>query len=432
MSEKMIKKNIFHLITFGLWLLLTPLALIVMLYSFMMLYAEPYLGWNWMSLLIVASMTYAPLLVTTLVIFVRRHGAKQKWSKGDVGILHVAQVVTLALASVGIWAITNAATKKAPTLFPLHDPDATYTIIIQGDYYTLRYTPTRQTALNTYQSCRWEGRQSICADEHYSEATAFLGRVPADIATYVGKKVTVTGDFVYGSPACAHTTTTCTPTKAIVLNLNSVVTSSHTLQDVSWDTTPLATYRNDKFGFTLEYPREWNLVAREHDIQADAREYQQKCASGEINGCGGMRWPDYQVRFYQDGVHAFDVNIHVIPLADLMNGKENAGFTFVVQRVNTNPDFTTGATFAISESTNQHLQDTLAFIPTTKPLGCLWLPDFVAVDVTRPGMDRSIYEKATAYYYDQVQKNCTMKDIYHGDGPNIPFASLADCQQQCM
>lgn len=191
-------------------------------------------------------------------------------------------------------------------------------------------------------------------------------------------------------------------------------------------------YQNDKFGFEIKYPKEWSLTAKEHDIQADYREYIRKCDSGEIDGCGGSRWPDYQLEFYNKGKNYFNVSIHVIPLAEYLGGKENGGFTYSVQRVNYNTNISESPTYYISESMEQMLQDSLVFITPSKPLSCLWIPDFVGVDVSRPRIDKSIYNMAKAYYYDNKKNTCQTKDLYYGDGPNIPFSSIDECQKSCI
>jgi hypothetical protein len=191
-------------------------------------------------------------------------------------------------------------------------------------------------------------------------------------------------------------------------------------------------YKNDKFGFEIKYPQEWSLTVKEHDIQADYREYIRKCDSSEIDGCGGSRWSDYQLEFYNNGKHYFNVSIHVIPLAQYLGGRENDGFTYSVHKINYNTNISQTPTYYITDSMVKQLQDSMSFIKPVRPLGCLWIPDFVGVDISRPGVDKSIYNTTKAYYYDSKKSSCQTKDIYYGDGPNIPFSSIGECQKSCI
>lgn len=194
----------------------------------------------------------------------------------------------------------------------------------------------------------------------------------------------------------------------------------------------LGHYQNDKFGFEINYPQEWSLTAKEYDIQTDYRKYLRKCESGEIDGCGGSRWPDYQLEFYNNDKHYFNVNIHVIPLAQYLGGKENSGFTYSVQKINYNTNIAQTPTYYITDSMVELLQESLSFINPARPLGCLWIPDFVGIDISRPGINKSIYSTAKAYYYDNKKNSCQSEDIYYGDGPNIPFSSIDECQKSCV
>lgn len=222
--------------------------------------------------------------------------------------------------------------------------------------------------------------------------------------------------------------------QSTLLPSSQLVVSSPSPESTSSDSGSFqqGSYQNNKFGFKLNYPQELNLTAQEYDIQADQREYIRRCDSGELEGCGGARWPDYEVRFYnQNDQHYFNVRIHVIPVAQFFGGKEYQNFTYRVQRVAyTRPE--DKPQYYISESTKEQIEDSLSFFTPTQPLSCLWLPDFIAIDTSKPGINLSSYDYATGYYFNQDTSKCQLAELYYGSGPNIPFQSMEECQQACV
>jgi len=189
-------------------------------------------------------------------------------------------------------------------------------------------------------------------------------------------------------------------------------------------------YKNDKYGFEIKLPSSLKVNAIDYDIQSDQREYIRKCDSGEIDGCGGSRWPDYQVKF-QDGLQQtlFTVDIHVIPVVQYLGGKENNGFTYYVSAgQNTQGEFMPGVTETVIDS----IENSLSFISAENPVQCLWTPEFVAVDINRPVIDKNIYSQASGYYFDQKTQHCAPISLYHGDGPNIPFQEMQSCTSTCV
>jgi len=212
--------------------------------------------------------------------------------------------------------------------------------------------------------------------------------------------------------------------------------------------TTLETYTSEKFGFSLQYPRELEITAAEYDLQADQREYNIMCSAEEAE-CGGGRWPDYQIRFYNtDNLPVFTVDIHVIPMAEYFGGKEHNGFTFSVRKIYQIYDFTNHkpgdpyltkditknvADARITEKLITQIESSLTFTKPTKPLSCLWTPEFVGVDVTKPGINPALYEEASGYLYNSEIKSCEEFSIYVSERArsNIPFQSLAECLSAC-
>ena len=240
----------------------------------------------------------------------------------------------------------------------------------------------------------------------------------------------VAGYFGFHNYQLRQQLTKVQPTSSAIVEDNSLSqkpTSSDT-------TTPLlGHYQNDKFGFKINHPQDWNITAKEYDIQADQREYQRKCSSGELDGCGGSRWPDYRVELYnQNSQHYLNVDIHVIPVAENLGGKEYQGFTYILYRTNYNKNPEEAPKYYVSESIDKQIENTLTFYSPPQPLGCLWLPDFVSVDVNRVGIDKSTYNHGSGYYFNKTKKSCQNTELYYGDHPNIPFNSLDDCQKSCV
>lgn len=218
--------------------------------------------------------------------------------------------------------------------------------------------------------------------------------------------------------------------KSLAQNQNQTTQNNTNQYGVNSQNTDVTEYQNEKYGFKIEYPSELRVSAVDYDIQAAQREYLRKCYSGEIAGCGGSRWPDYQVRFQDgSGQTLFSVSIHVIPVAQNLGGKENNGFTYFVSGGRNNRgEFIQG----VDESVVKSIQESLSFIPTKIPVQCLWTPEFIAVDVNEPGIEKNIYSQASGYYFDQETQSCKSIFLYHGNGPNIPFQDMRSCTSSCI
>lgn len=187
-------------------------------------------------------------------------------------------------------------------------------------------------------------------------------------------------------------------------------------------------YENGKYGFRLKYPADLGVVSiEEYDVQARHREYIRKCESGEYQGCGGLRQPEYQIWFLDsERWPLFMVDIHVVPAAKSLGGKENAeGFTYMVK-----PSDIDGPEMPkITSGLINDIQNSLDFIHTEMSLGCLWTGEFIGVETS----DQSIYKQSSGFYYNQKDKKCAPVSIWYpkNDDPKIPFVDLGVCTTIC-
>ena len=239
---------------------------------------------------------------------------------------------------------------------------------------------------------------------------------------------TINNDFIHISFQYGFNT----PSEQEILDFFNQILSTFKFVEADVGSFQSGSYQNSKFGFKLNFPNDLNLTAKKYDIQAYQKEYIRKCDSGELEGCGGARWPDYQIRFYNEkNQYYFSVDIHVVPVARNLGGKEYQGFTFSVLRIHyTKPE--EAPKYYITESTVKEIQDSLSFFTSTQPLSCLWLPDFIAIDTNRQSINQSSYEYAAGYYLNQNTNKCQFTEFYYGSGSNMPFESLEKCQQICL
>lgn len=203
-------------------------------------------------------------------------------------------------------------------------------------------------------------------------------------------------------------------------------------------TTDWRTYSNTKYGFSIKYPQTLDLRPTEFDQKKARRDYVNKCESGEIEGCGGGRWPDFLINFILPNNNTlFSVGIYQLPvkssgLADV----ENDNFSYSVRL---NPDEVDKLKSDEKEMTKQ-ISSTLSFVAPDMPLSCLWLPDF------GPGFDpikdkdyieQNIQNlvKLHGFYYLATSNVCKEITFYTWEGQEKtdapPFTTSTECVLKC-
>lgn len=222
-----------------------------------------------------------------------------------------------------------------------------------------------------------------------------------------------------------------TPSPAIV-SLSSPVPSSIVVDP----TTNWKTYTNTKYGFAFKYPSNLNMHAVDYNIQGAYKRYVKDCDSGKLGGCGGSRWPDYEIMFVnnQDKL-LFSILIDEITLDRENTTKNtNTGFSYSVVRnayqYPTEMPQSNALTGILEDQEIQKIASTLKIVNTDKPLTCLWTPD---TQDTRP-TNNSDYEKSRGYYFNPIKNTCDIFDItiFKGADINKPFDSINACTSTCL
>lgn len=91
------------------------------------------------------------------------------------------------------------------------------------------------------------------------------------------------------------------------------------------------TYTNEKYGFSIRYPNELDLNAKEVDIKSNALDYYKKCSNGTYDGCGGSEWPDYKITFFgENNIAKFDIDIWEGDMTEPFAGKLKNNKTYLV------------------------------------------------------------------------------------------------------
>ncbi len=115
-------------------------------------------------------------------------------------------ILSIPLAVVGTWFLTNALLPhRVPQLFPLNDPEGTYTIeraFMPGQSTRRPQTP----ADGDYYRLAYQGRKIMRrTDAGTGYLAVQIASSPVDPARYLGEKVRVTGRFVYAAHQCIQT-----------------------------------------------------------------------------------------------------------------------------------------------------------------------------------------------------------------------------------
>lgn len=204
------------------------------------------------------------------------------------------------------------------------------------------------------------------------------------------------------------------------------------------DTSSWELYENSKYGFSIKYPSDLSLIAKEIDIISDYIEYKSKCTDGTFDGCGGGRWPDFKISFLRPNEKAaFDVRIYQKPVAKYFGGVEHNSFTFDVstyryfdEDIEVDP---------IEESTLELIRESLEFIEPEKSYACLWSIETGKVfDESSEYYNYPQYElsEIDGYYYDSKHKKCFETAYYTWEGQEtedgLPFKNLDECLNTCM
>lgn len=121
-------------------------------------------------------------------------------------------------------------------------------------------------------------------------------------------------------------------TQSLVRELTDIRTQpSITPKPTTPSESKLETYTDEKYGFTIKYPEKLVKSHNEVDISKNNKEYNAKCADGTYTGCGGSKWPDYKITFYNDkDIALFDVNIWKGDLTEPFGGKLYNNMTYKV------------------------------------------------------------------------------------------------------
>jgi hypothetical protein len=205
--------------------------------------------------------------------------------------------------------------------------------------------------------------------------------------------------------------------------------------------TSLETYTNTKLGFTIQYPNSLNIIPVDADPKAENREYIRKCESGEIDGCGGSRSPDFRVDFQQGGEDTlFSVVVYQLPmvkygLADLL--KNTFSYGVRVADLNNISNLSSKDKLALSK---ENLLSTLTFIEPEKSLLCLWDTEislgFDPVD-DKEYIDDNIEGLVliSGYYVNPKSGVCEKAEYYswlgQQDTHKPPFETQEDCRLTC-
>jgi len=221
--------------------------------------------------------------------------------------------------------------------------------------------------------------------------------------------------------------------------------------------TELETYSNTKLGYTIKYPKSLNIKVIEADPKAENREYIRKCESGEIEGCGGARSPDFRTDFKQGNVPLFSVSVYQQQVLDSGLGDIlRDTFTYAVSRSTTtenlSPEELSGAitnatnveSLSIEEInflTKENLLSQLEFIEPDAPLLCLW--DVELGPGFDPEEDKEYIEEHkedlylhSGYYVSPLSESCESTSFYSWDTQlekdKPPFTTENDCLNTCF
>ena len=218
-------------------------------------------------------------------------------------------------------------------------------------------------------------------------------------------------------------------------NLNLSTAESNFPVPSDWET-----YTNTKLGFYIRYPKTLKLKSVEANPKAEYREYNRKCESGEIDGCGGSRYPDFRTDFVDsNGITIFSVTVYQLPVKDYGLGDiEKDNFTYGVNIANLEE---TGNYSSSDKSLIEKIPSTLAFIGPDKPLSCLWSTEL------GPGFDpikdnvyieenKNSLSLLSGYLYDESVKSCNKTSFYtwtdQKDTDAPPFKTQDECQSTCV
>lgn len=225
------------------------------------------------------------------------------------------------------------------------------------------------------------------------------------------------------------------------------------------DISNFKTYISKKLGFSIKYPYELRPI--EDDMVAKRRKYINDCDSGIIDGCGGSRWPEYNIDFVNSNNETiYDISIHIEPVSESLVGEAVNGVSFGgispaskyngesipptmgygVDKEGFSYIFIGNISDIYSRQFLNTIVKTFQFVEPEKPLKCLWFDEFVGVDLTRPNIDPQWYQKATGFYYSSSTNSCQNTEVYvwvdKGStalkSANIPFQSNAECITTCV
>jgi len=179
-------------------IILEILAFIPVFLILLGLYFEPLpLGFNYMSGMIVISIVYILLFITSWVIRFR-HKANKRILKNtyfDNAILNLTTTIAAIFTAILIWGLFDMYTQKPPQLFPVNDPTATYRVVKYENGYGIKYNTDKQTDANLTKNCTWIQRKLECSVEYIQDLTATVGLSPTNLDQFVGKEVIVEGSF---------------------------------------------------------------------------------------------------------------------------------------------------------------------------------------------------------------------------------------------
>lgn len=119
--------------------------------------------------------------------------------------------------------VLNLFDERAPRLFPFDDPEATYTIVkgYSGFYYINYKTISDR---NKTFVCEWKdtGEKSCGWELNQEISGVFIGESPVDLEQFIGKNVTLSGEYEYTKEQCIVGKCRQSNHSAVALNIYSI------------------------------------------------------------------------------------------------------------------------------------------------------------------------------------------------------------------